>query len=64
MKIDRIAVDNNRLQEIENQFKSMGISTTQQPEYSDPEVFGRMFKQCTILQDVPIVTTDSSAYSL
>jgi len=62
MKEAQLKVDNNRLKEIESQFAKIGISPPQYPQYSDPDAFGRTFKQCTLLKEVPLITTDSSTY--
>jgi len=61
MEENQLKIDINRLEEIGTQFEKLGISPSQYPQYSDPNAFGKSFKQCTILKDVPLITTDSSA---
>ncbi len=60
MEEDQFKVDNKRLSEIESQFEQLGISPSKYPQYSDANAFGKTFKQCTLLKEVPLITTDSS----
>lgn len=49
-----------REQEIESQFRLLGIQPKEYPVYTDPNSFGSSFKKCSILKDVPLVTSGSS----
>lgn len=63
METETIKVKDQWLNQIKNQFKKFNISPSQYPNYTDPDAFGKTFKQCTILKDVPLITTDSCGIS-
>jgi hypothetical protein len=63
MKDSKLEVNNSRLNEIKSQFHQFGISSEQYPSYTDPNAFGKTFKQYSLLKAVPLKTTDSSTNS-
>lgn len=60
MEKEQFFVDENRLKEIQETFNSLGLFVERLPEYTDPESFANTFKQCSIYEDVPLLTSDSS----
>lgn len=49
-----------RIKEIQDEFSKLGITPDLYPKCDDVHTFGRQFKQCSILKDVPTRITDTS----
>jgi hypothetical protein len=49
-----------RITEIQNEFSKLGITPDLYPKCEDMNSFGRRFKQCSVLKDVPTRITDNS----
>ncbi|MBF0451133.1 MAG: hypothetical protein HQK75_10550 [Candidatus Magnetomorum sp.] len=60
LKENNFVFENKSIKYINDAFEKMGIFPSQYPSYSNPDEFGKNFKKCTILKEVPLFTTDSS----
>ena len=59
----KLKIDEDQLSKIKSQFEQLGITPSEYPKYSDANEFGKNFKICTVLKEVPLITTGSSINS-